>query len=165
MPLLLTLIIIAILIALTSCRLSKERGRAGITGWIRDQDLDGRGGKYHYNDELGIGCKPDIEQKGKIIEYKSASAGDKTMPGDILQVAAEIMVTGANEAELRYGNHRVFMFTKNSPEIKEAMARVIDTLQKMKAHLSTKTPPSAAPTLRKCAVCHFSKRCPESMVL
>jgi hypothetical protein len=51
--------------------------------------------------EHGRRGKTHIEQKGKVVEYKSASAGNKAMPGNILQVAAEMMATGANEAELR----------------------------------------------------------------
>ncbi len=135
MPILLALIIIAILFALSFGRLSKERGRAGITGWIKDQDLDGKGRFYYFNRQVGIGCKPDIRENRRIIEYKSASAGDRPYPADVMQAAGELIATGMEEAELRYGNGRKFSFTLNSPEIEEAIKKVGQIVRQMRDHL------------------------------
>ena len=162
MPLLLTLIIIAILIALTSFRLSKERGRAGIAGWIRNQDLDGKGEWYYYNRHLGIVCKPDIMENHRIIEYKSSSAGDLPYTADFMQVAGEMIATGAEKAELRYGNGRYFSFTLNSPEVKEIIMKVQQLVGRMQAHIEHNIVPKGTPSPRRCARCSFAKECDQS---
>ncbi len=162
MPLLLTLIIIAILIALTSFRLSKERGRAGIAGWIRDQDLDGNGRRYYFNSRIGIGCKPDIKENRKIIEYKSSSAGRNPYPADIMQLAGEMIAAGAEEAELRYGNGRAYPFASNSPETQEAIRKVQQIVGRMQSHLKHNIMPEGTPTPKRCARCSFGKECDQS---
>ncbi len=162
MPLLLILIIVGILIALTSARLSKEKGRAGITGWIKDQDLDGKGKFYYFNRRIGIGCKPDIRQNRRIIEYKSTSAGDRPYPADVMQAAGEMIATGMEEAELRYGNGRKFSFTLNSPEMGEAIKKVGQIVRRMRAHLEHNIVPEGNPTPKRCARCRFGNECDQS---
>jgi CRISPR/Cas system-associated exonuclease Cas4 (RecB family) len=162
MPILLTLIVIAILIALTSSRLSKERGSVGIAGWIRDQDLDGHGRRYYFNRRFGIGCKPDIKESRRIIEYKSASAGSSPYPADLMQLAGEMIATGVDEAELRYGNGRTYPFDSNSPEMKEAMQNVQQIVGQMQFHLKHNIMPKGTPTPKRCARCSFGKECDQS---
>jgi hypothetical protein len=162
MPILLALIIIAILIALTFTRLRKERGRAGIVGWIRDQDLDGKGKQYYYNQRFGIGCKPDIRENGRIIEYKSALAGSHPYPSDVMQLAGEMIATGLERAELRYGNGREFTYTSNSPEIKEAIKKVRQIVGRMQTHLANNVMPEGSPSPKRCARCSFSRECDQS---
>lgn len=162
MPILLALIIIAILIALTFARLRKERGLAGITGWVRDQDLDGKGKRYYFNRRFGIGCKPDIRENGRIIEYKSAFAGSHPYPADVMQLAGEMVATGVENAELRYGNGREFSFTSDSPEIKEAIKKVQKIVGRMRTHLKRNVMPEGSPSLKRCARCSFGKECDQS---
>jgi hypothetical protein len=162
MPVLLALIIIAILITLTFARLRRERGCAGIVGWIRGQDLDGKGRRYYFNKRFGIGCKPDIRESGRIIEYKSASAGSHPYPSDVMQVAGEMIATGVEDAELRYGNGREFSFTSNSPEIKEAIKRMQQIVGRMQTHLANNVMPEGSPSPKKCARCSFSQECNQS---
>ncbi len=162
MPLLLILIVVAILIALTSARLTKERERAGITGWIKDQDLDGKGKYYYFDRRAGIGCKPDIRENRRIIEYKSASAGNRPYPADVMQAAGEMIATGAEEAELRYGNGCKFLFTFSSPEMKEAIKKVGQIVKRMQAHLEHNIVPQGSPTPKRCARCSFGNECDQS---
>ncbi len=162
MPLLLTLIIVAILIALTSAQLTKERGRAGIAGWIKDQDLDGKGKYYYFDRRAGIGCKPDIRESRRIIEYKSASAGDRPYPADVMQAAGEMIATGAEEAELRYGNGRSFSFPLKSPEMKKAVQKVHQIASRMQFYLKHNVMPEGNPTPKRCARCSFGNECDQS---
>ncbi len=162
MPIFLTLTIITILIALTSARLSRERSRAGIAGWLRDQDLDGNGRRYYFNRQIGIGCKPDISENGRIIEYKSASAGSFPYPADVMQLAGEMIATGVENAELRYGNGRTYSFAAQSPEMKEAVQKVRQIVGRMRHHLKHNIMPEGTPTPKRCARCSFGKECDQS---
>ncbi len=162
MPILLALIIIAILIALTSVRLNRERGRAGITGWIRDQDLDGKGMRYYFDILSGIGCKPDIRENRRVIEYKSSSADNRPYPADVMQVAGEIIATGVEDAELRYGNGRTYSFASKSPEVKEAVQKVRQIVSRMQSHPKHNIMPEGTPTPKRCARYTFGKECDQS---
>ncbi len=163
MPVLLALIIMAILIALTFARLRRERGCAGIAGWVRNQDLDGKGQRYYFNRRFGVGCKPDIRENGRIIEYKSSSAGNHPYHSDVMQLAGEMIATGMDDAELRYGNGRSFSYTSKSPEIKVAINSVRQIVERMQAHLANNVIPEGSPSPKRCATCSFSHECDQSM--
>ncbi len=163
MPVLLVaLIIFAILTALTFARLRKERRRAGIAGWIRDQDLDGRGRRYYINRQTDIGCKPDIRENDRIIEYKSASAGSHPYPSDVIQLAGEMIAAGMDGAELRYGNDRIFSFASMDPEMKKAVQKVHQIVGRMQFHLKHNIVPEGTPTSKRCARCSFGNECDQS---
>jgi hypothetical protein len=164
MPILLALIIIAILIALTFARLRKERERAGIAGWVRDQDLDGKGRRFYFNNRIGIGCKPDVRENRRIIEYKSSFASSHPYPADVMQLAGEMIATGVEDAELRYGNGRKFSFMWDGLEVKRAIQKVQQIIGRMQFHLKHNIVPEGTPTPRRCAGCSFGKACDQSAV-
>ncbi len=101
--------------------LQRKRVKAGVTGWVKDQDLDGRGKQYYVNTNVGIGCKPDVLQNKRVTEFKSSSPEYKPYPSDILQLTAEMIATGALEGELRYANGKSFIFSVNDSAIKNSV--------------------------------------------
>lgn len=144
--------------------LRRQRKKAGIRGWVVAQDLHGMGHRVYRDPKTGIVCKPDVVERKRIIEYKSAVAGSRARPSDVLQVAAQLMATGAAEAELRYHPDRKFFFRRDSREIQDAMKSVADIVDKMKRHLRSRTAPRATPSPGRCRACRFGAECPESAV-
>ncbi len=154
------LITAIILIALMAA-LRRKRRQAGIRGWVKAQDLHGMGRRVFQDPKTGIICKPDVVERKRIIEYKSAFAGSRARPQDLLLIAAQLMATGAAESELRYANRR-FTFTRESREIQGAMKFVAEIVDKMKSHLRNRTAPKATPSPGRCRACRFGAECPES---
>ncbi len=143
--------------------LKKQWQQAGAQGWVVRQDLDGMGNQVYKDKKNGIVCKPDVVERRRIIEYKSAVTGSRARPGDILQLASQMMSTGAMEAELRYHPDRRFVFRKDSPEIRSAMNTVVQTLNRMRKHLRSKNMPKGTPSPGRCRICQFRWECPESV--
>jgi CRISPR/Cas system-associated exonuclease Cas4 (RecB family) len=143
--------------------LQRKRVKAGVTGWVKDQDLDGRGKQYYVNTNVGIGCKPDVLQNKCVTEFKSSSPEYKPYPSDILQLTAEMIATGALEGELRYANGKSFIFSVNDSAIKNASVKVINIVANMRKHLADKSFPAAEPAVKKCLTCAFKKECQFSM--
>lgn len=136
-----------------------RRRQAGIRGWVKSQDLDGRGNRVYRNYQSGISAKPDVVEGGRVIEEKSAEVKDKARRSDILQVAAEMVATGLEEAELRYGNNKRFQFHKNSLLIQETVKEVKKITERMNWHLRRHITPKGTPSRKKCAKCSFHGEC------
>ena len=142
--------------------LKKQRKQAGIGSWVRDQDLDGRGKRVYRDKQTGVACKPDVVERNKVIEYKSATV-EKARWVDILQLALQMKATGSKEAELRYDGNKSFSFDHHSREIKSAMRHSASIVNRMKGHLLTGIAPKATPTQKRCAVCTFQNVCTEAV--
>lgn len=143
-------------------KLRKKKQAAGLESWVKSQDLDGKSSKVYRNYEAGISAKPDIVERDKVTEYKSAAIGDKARRGDILQLTAEMMATKARKGELRYGNGKRFQFTEDTPIIKSSMKRIAWISEQMKWHLRTRIAPPGTPRPAKCAKCSHLKDCSDS---
>ena len=153
------LAIAIIVIRLFYGKLRKQKQAAGLGGWVRTQDLDGKSSKVYRNYEAGISAKPDIVEGNKVTEYKSAAIGDRARRSDIIQLTAEMLATKAKKGELRYGNDKRFQFTKDTPIIKSSMKRIAWISEQMKWHLGTRTAPPGAPKPSKCAKCRYQEDC------
>jgi len=143
--------------------LKKQRKQAGIRRWVKDQDLDGRGKRLYHDKQTGVVCKPDVVERNKVIEYKSATVDKKARWVDILQLALQMKATGSKEAELRYDGNKSFSFDQNSREMKSAIRNAASIVNKMKGHLLAGIAPKATPTLKRCAACTFQNVCRESV--
>ena len=154
-----------ILLLVTRRRLKQQRKSANIQGWVKDQDLDGGGAHTYLNQELGLMAKPDVlqatpEGKIRVTELKSSRCyGDKPFYPDLLQMTAEMMATGAEEAELRYGNGKTFMYSINDAVIKESSQDVLKALKSMRQDLQEKRRPKGTPAAKKCACCAVRAGC------
>lgn len=157
--LIMALFVVAVVLLLFA-KLRKERKKAGIRGWVVDQDLDSRGNRVYRDSGLGISCKPDVVERNRIIEYKSAAVKGRARHGDILYVAAQMMATGKAEADLRYAN-RGFTLQRDSPEMRAAMHKVRSIMSRMRRALALHIIPRGTPTPGRCRVCTFSKECPD----
>ena len=155
----LLLAVAVIVIRLFYGKLQKKKKAAGLESWVKSQDLDGKSSRIYRNYEVGISAKPDIVEKDKVTEYKSAAIGDKARRTDIMQLTAEMMATGAKKGELRYGNDKRFQFTEDTPIIKSSMKRIAWISKQMKWHLETKTAPLGTPRHGKCAKCFYRQDC------
>ena len=157
------LFVVAIIVILWFyVKLQSGKKAAGLEGWVRSQDLDGKSRRIYRNYAVGISAKPDIVEgggSGKVTEYKSAAIGDKARRTDIVQLTAEMMATGAKKAELRYGNGKRFQFTKDSSIIKSSMKRIAWISEQMNWHLQTGSTPRGTPRPSKCAKCWYRKEC------
>lgn len=157
--LIMALFAVAVVILLFT-KLGSERRKAGIRGWVVDQDLDGKGSRVYRDSKLGISCKPDVVERNRIIEYKSAVVMGKARQGDILYVAAQMLATGKAEADLRYAN-RGFTLKRKSSEMQAAMRGVRSIMGRMRRALNFRVAPKGTPTPGKCRVCMFNKECPD----
>ncbi len=137
--------------------LLKRRSHVGISGWVKDSDLKGKGKKY-VDLATGMVAKPDVVLKGKVIEVKSYTARHRPFKGDILQAAAEMKVVGAGKAEIHYPNQRFLV--KNTTQLRDSLMRVYQAMQE---HLERSMAPKGTPTTRKCRVCEFNADCPERL--
>ena len=155
------LIIILLAVALWGL-LRKQKRQANITGWVETVDLNGKGRQVYRDEQAGISCKPDVVERNKVIEYKSAAANGKARWVDLLQLALQIQATGKSEGELRYSN-KSFFFKKDDSVMKSAMRNALKISNLMRQHLSAGTPPKATPSLNRCAKCVFLKECPEAV--
>ena len=142
--------------------LRRQKKRANIKGWVKTADLNGKS-KHVYRDERSqISCKPDVVQRNKVIEYKSATINGKARWVDLLQLALELLTTGKKEGELRYSN-KSFTFQKDDSEIKAATRNALKIADRMKWHLLSGIAPKATPSPKRCAKCVFMKVCPEAV--
>jgi CRISPR/Cas system-associated exonuclease Cas4 (RecB family) len=144
-------------------RLQSKRKAAGIQGWVKSQDLDGKGRRLYRDYQNGITAKPDVVEGNKVIEYKSAPIGDKARRTDILQLAAEMMATGARNAELRYGNDKRFGYTKQTPIIQSSMKRIVGISKQMDWHLLKRSAPRGNPRPGKCIKCAYRLICSDAV--
>ncbi len=135
--------------------LLKRRSQAGISGWVIDSDLKGKGNKY-FDRTTGVAVKPDVVLRGKVIEVKSYHALNSPFKGDILQAAAEMSAAGVGQAEIHYPNKSFRI--KNSAQLRESLMRVSQAMQE---HLKRRLAPKGTPTTGKCRVCEFNRICPE----
>jgi CRISPR/Cas system-associated exonuclease Cas4 (RecB family) len=143
--------------------LNKNRKKADVRGWVKSQDLHGKGERVYRNQQAGISAKPDVVEGNRVIEYKSSEAKNKPYRSDILQVAAEMTATGLKEAELRYAKGVKFAFKKQSTEMQSAMKQVNWIAGRMRWHLMSRIAPRGTPTPNKCAKCIFHKECSQAM--
>lgn len=157
------LLLIAIIIAFVMYQvLKKQKKQAGIKGWVIDHDLDNKGKHIYRNHKTGISGKPDVVEHNRIVEHKSAVVTDKARYSDILQLAAQLIATGKQKAELAYAGGKKFSFEAGSKVMKKAMKRVDAISRRMRWHLMTRIPPSGTPTAKKCRACMYKAECPES---
>ena len=158
------LVLFAVITAFMALRIINTRKKAGIRGWVKSQDLDGKGSRVYRDHRTGISAKPDVVERRRVIEYKSAHVLDKARRSDVLQVAAEMIATGRSEGELRYGNNKKFRLQKNKPEVRLAMKEVLRITELMKWHLLKGKAPKAKPFRRKCVTCVFQQECSDAML-
>ncbi len=144
-------------------KLANKRKKAGVSGWVKSQDLDGRGGRVYRNQLEKISARPDVVEGNRLLEFKSAHVGQKARYSDVLQVTAQMIATGLDEAELRYGNDRTFQFRRDTPIIRGATKDVHRISGLMYWHLKRRTPPKGTPTRNKCAKCNFKNSCSDAM--
>jgi len=142
-------------------RLLKLRRKAGLRSWVVDQDLDGQGGKIYRNAELGLSCKPDVVERNRVIEHKSSTVKGKARHGDILYVAAQLLVLEKKEGDLRYAN-KSFSMSRESAQMQAAMQKVRSIIGQMRRALRLGEAPRATPTPGKCRACMFRSECPEA---
>jgi hypothetical protein len=93
MAYLLAAVVVAVIYGLWRV-LEKQRKQSGYTGWVLSQDLDGRSKKIYRDNQDGISSKPDVVERKKVIELKSAAIEGKARWIDILQLALEMKTTG-----------------------------------------------------------------------
>lgn len=137
--------------------LLKRRSHAGISGWVKDSDLKGKG-KQYFNRTTGVAAKPDVVLRGKVIEVKSYPALNSPFKGDILQATAEMNAVGVGKAEIHYSNKRFLV--KNTTQLRDSLMRVYQAMQE---HFERSMAPKGTPTTRKCRVCEFNSDCPERL--
>ncbi|MBI5642628.1 MAG: hypothetical protein HY954_04040 [Deltaproteobacteria bacterium] len=135
----------------------KRRSHAGISGWVKDSDLKGKG-KQYFNRTTGVAAKPDVVLRGKVIEVKSYPALNSPFKGDILQATAEMNAVGVGKAEIHYSNKRFLV--KNTTQLRDSLMRVYQAMQE---HFERSMAPKGTPTTRKCRVCEFNSDCPERL--
>lgn len=153
------IVILALTLAVGYKILYTQREKAGVSGWVTYQDLDGKG-KIYRNNATGISCKPDVISGGKIIEHKSGSGARGPHAGDILQVGATMLATGIKESELQYANKAYAV--KATPEL---INKVTEIRNRMRHFLGNKVAPKGTPTSKRCSVCEFGMECPESAIM
>ena len=156
------LALVAVLIVLMVIKINSARKKAGIRGWVKSQDLDGQGTRVYRNREAGISAKPDVVERNRVIEYKSAPAGDKPRWSDLLQVAAEMIATNRKEGELRYGNNKRFQLSRDDSKTGNLTREVLRIAERMRWHLLTHIAPKGVPTLNKCANCFYLGDCSDA---
>ncbi len=156
------LLIALITVIMISVNLKRKRKAAGLNGWIKSQDLDGKSRRIYRDHQNGISAKPDIVERNKVIEYKSALIGGKARRSDILQLTAEMLAVGAKNAELRYGNDKSFAFTKESPVIQSSIKRITWISEQMDWHLLKRSAPRGNPR-SSCVKCTYRSVCPDAM--
>ena len=157
-PYLVTLAISTAIICMFWILLRKQREQSCIKGWVKSQDLDGRGKRVYRDPQLGVSCKPDVVERNRVIEYKSADIEKKARWVDMLQLALQMKLTGKPEGTLQYPRNN-FSFKVDSREMRNAMTAAAAILKKMRWHLQAGIAPKATPTKRRCAVCVFAGEC------
>ena len=144
-------------------KLVNKKKEAGVQGWVKSQDLDGRGGRVYRNHQARISAKPDVVESSRVVEHKSAHVNHKARYSDVLQVTAEMIATGLDKAELRYGNDQTFQLRRDTPLIRSASRDVRRITERMYWHLKRGVSPKGTPTRNKCAKCNFRNNCSDAM--
>jgi CRISPR/Cas system-associated exonuclease Cas4 (RecB family) len=144
-------------------RLHRKRKAAGLQGWVKSQDLDGKSRRIYRDHQNGISAKPDIVERNKVIEYKSALIGDKARRSDVLQLTAEMLAAGARNGELRYGNDKSFKFTEETPIIQSSVKRIAWISEQMDWHLLKRSAPRGTARFGKCTKCAYRFTCPDAV--
>ena len=142
--------------------LNKQRRQAGISGWVQTQDLDGKSKKVYRNKKNGISSKPDVVERNKVIEFKSATVNGRARWVDVMQLAMQMNTTGKKQGELRYAN-KWFNFRWEDSDIRFALRHSLAIAEKMRWHLWSRIAPPATPSEKRCAICRFGAECPDSM--
>ena len=155
------IIIAAIVMIVLTLKLNKERKRANIRGWVVDNDLNGNRSRIYRNYQYKISGRPDVLERGRLIEHKSAVIHGNAKKGDLRQIAALMVATGVDNAALQYAN-KTFNLYKNSPEMQSHVREVIKQGPMMLQHLRRKTIPHGNPYPLKCRKCEFRYRCPDA---
>jgi CRISPR/Cas system-associated exonuclease Cas4 (RecB family) len=157
------IVIILILTFRSWSSLKRKRQKSGVKGWVVSQDLDGKGKDYYVNKQIGLMCKPDVLEKNGVAEYKSSAAAAKPYAGDLVQLAAEMMATGAHVGVLKYKNGKTFTFNDTDPVMKQAIQRALNIMAQMRKSLATNIPPAGTPTANKCMACPVNRQCSYSI--
>ncbi len=144
-------------------RLVNKKKEVGVQGWIKSQDLDGSRGKVYRNHQARISARPDVVESKRVVEHKMAHVKNKARYSDVLQVTAEMIATGLDKAELRYGNDQTFQFRKDTPLIRSATRDVRRISERMFWHLKRGVSPKGTPTRNKCLKCNFKSNCSDAM--
>jgi len=144
-------------------KLKQKRKQAGIKGWVRTQDLDGRGTQIYRDPKTGITSRPDVVLNDRVIEHKSAEVKDKARRGDVLQLLAEMISAKKDIGELRYPNKKNFEFRINSPKMRSLRGELANINGQMERHLRTHSAPKGRPTRNRCRNCDYRRECSESM--
>lgn len=155
--------LVAVVIIGLWAALRKQRKLAGIAGWVQSQDLDGRGKRVYRDRKTGISSKPDVVERDRVIEYKSASVDQQARWPDMMQLAMEMHTASKPRAELRYANKR-FAFKRDDRQMKAALREALGIAGRMRRHLLAGTAPAARPDPRRCGSCLFSTECAEAVV-
>jgi CRISPR/Cas system-associated exonuclease Cas4 (RecB family) len=153
------LAVAVIIVLMFHNNLNQKRKTAKIEGWVETQDLDARSPKVYRNYAVGISAKPDIVEKDKVTEFKSKPGGDKARRSDIVQLTAEMLATGKKKGELRYGNDKRFLFTKDTPIIQKSVKRIAWISEQMKWHLQHRSAPGGTFRPGKCSKCAYRTEC------
>ena len=157
-------LVAAIAVFIMYRKLVNKKKEAGVEGWVKSQDLDGRGGRVYRNHQARISARPDVVESNRVVEHKSAHVNHKARYPDVLQVTAEMIATGLDKAELRYGNDQTFKFQKDTPLIRSATRDVRRITERMYWHLKRGVSPKGTPTRNKCAKCNFRNNCSDATV-
>lgn len=156
-------LVAAIAVFIMYRKLVNKKKEAGVQGWVKSQDLDGRGERVYRNHQARISARPDVVESNRVVEHKSAHVQHKARYSDVLQVTAEMIATGLDKAELRYGNDQTFQFRRDTPLIRGATRDVRRISGLMNWHLKRRTPPKGTPTRNKCSKCSFKNNCSDAM--
>jgi CRISPR/Cas system-associated exonuclease Cas4 (RecB family) len=150
-----------IIVALVN-KLKRERKKAGgIQGWVVDNELSGNGGHIYRNYKHRISGRPDVLERGRVIEYKSAAVSGDARKGDLMQVAALMVATGVDKAALQYEN-KTFNLSKENPIMRPHVKEVKKLSPVMLQHLKKRNAPRGNPYPKKCRKCEFRARCSDA---
>ncbi len=143
-------------------KLKRERINAGnLQGWVIDHDQNDMRSRIYRNYQYRISGRPDVLERGRVIEHKSAIVHGSAKKGDLRQVAALMVATGVDNAALQYAN-KTFNLSKNNPEMQSHIREVIKQSPMMLKLLKNRTAPRGNPYSQKCRKCEFRSKCPDA---
>jgi hypothetical protein len=150
-----------IIVALVQ-KLKRERKIAGgIQNWVVDNDLFGNGSRIYRNYQYRISGKPDVLERRRVIEHKSAVVNGDAKKGDLRQVAALMVATGVGKASLQYAN-KTFELSGKSREMLSHVRDVKKLSPIMLRHHNQRSAPKGNPYHKKCRKCEFRARCSDA---
>ena len=115
-------------------------------------------GQIFRNEQYRISSKPDVVERDRVIEQKSAVVKGAPKPGDLMQVAAQMISANKNKAALQYAN-KTFNLTQNSPAMQPYLQKVKELSPIMRRYWNTGTVPKGKPSPNKCKGCQFKNIC------